>query len=234
MGLVRMGIPTDIARFIKENFNINTFVETGTYKGETAIWASSLFDKVFTIEYSKQFYNETKSKYIKAKNIEFIFGDSRQELQKLLPNIGQSIIWLDAHWCSLGSYGETDQCPLLKELELINKYEKDHFILIDDARFFITPPPLPHSLDFFPDISTIIKTITSKREQYIIIYEDVIIIVPKLAKEKFMNYMQTITTNDHIEYDKLMEEKKREQERLEKRIKLKRQFTIFLKKLIKK
>ena len=76
MGIIRMGIPEDIALYLRNKHDITHFVETGTFKGGTCIWASNYFHKVETIEFSKEIYLETKNKYKHIENINFIFGDS--------------------------------------------------------------------------------------------------------------------------------------------------------------
>ena len=71
-----------------------------------------------------------------------------------------SLFWLDTHWCSSNSYGEEDQCPLMKEIEIINTSKADSIILIDDARLFLSPPPLPNSSHFYPGIAEVIEKLT--------------------------------------------------------------------------
>ena len=207
MGIVRMGVPEDIVTFIKNQFNISSFIETGTFKGETAAWATNFFNIIHTIEFSKKIFINTKNNYSHISNINFLFGDSRKILKDILPESSQSIIWLDAHWCASGSYGETDQCPLIEEINLINSFDKDHFILIDDARLFLAPPPLPNSTKYYPDITElIIKLNNGKRKIYV--FEDVIIAVPEFAAKTFQPFMQNKTTlNWRYPTDKLAHSK---------------------------
>ncbi len=82
MGNIRLGIPQEIVLFLKEISRIDLFIETGTFQGLTTCWASDHFGSVKTIEFSKDIYINTKSKYSHLLNIEFIFGDSRKKLQK--------------------------------------------------------------------------------------------------------------------------------------------------------
>ena len=42
MGIVRMGLPTELASQLSIQFDVKNFVETGTYYGNTAIWVSLL------------------------------------------------------------------------------------------------------------------------------------------------------------------------------------------------
>ena len=78
MGIVRMGIPENIVEFLQKKYAIQYFVETGTYTGGTAKWAAKYFDKVDTIEFSESIFKETKENLAPIKNINCIFGDSRE------------------------------------------------------------------------------------------------------------------------------------------------------------
>lgn len=52
MGIVRMGPPNDLILMLKECSEVNSFIETGTYLGNTAYWSSQKFGQVITLEYS--------------------------------------------------------------------------------------------------------------------------------------------------------------------------------------
>lgn len=84
MGLSRMGPPDELILELASKFATNVFVETGTYEGYTSFWASKYFHKVFTIEMSRDFFLQTSNNFKHLDNIEFIYGDSRLELKKLL------------------------------------------------------------------------------------------------------------------------------------------------------
>lgn len=192
MGIVRMGPPTEIIYKLKEVYGINNFIETGTYQGHTAYWASQVFDQVFTIEYSQDIYQKVTEKYGHIKNIDFLYGDTRNLLQNTLSQLeSPSLFWLDAHWSGGLTYGESDECPLLAEIEIINRSDCEHFILIDDARLFLSPPPAPHSPQQWPDISAILNLLNSaKNSRHIVIVDDVIIAVPLRAKQLIVRYCQ--------------------------------------------
>lgn len=201
MGIVRMGPPTELIYELKAAFGISRFVETGTFLGDTAYWASKLFEKVITIERSDSIYKQTRQKYGHINNIEFLYGDTKYKLPEILLNIGTpAIFWLDAHWCGGQSYGKGDACPLIQEIETINKSPYDNFIFIDDARLFMSPPPRPHLIDQWPDISMILNALTSVHNgKYIVIIEDVIIAVPIVAKSIVAQYCQQVNTKLSLE-----------------------------------
>jgi hypothetical protein len=205
MGIVRMGVPTELVSQLATQFAVKNFVETGTYYGDTAIWASKNFENVLTIEYSKELYEHTRIKYQNIDNIIFLFGDSRSQLSELIASLDSpAIFWLDAHWSGGLTYGENDQCPLLEEINLINNSQFEHFILIDDARLFTSAPQPPQRIDQWPDISEIVDALRSKySDKYIVIIEDVIITVPSFAKSLLANYCQNVNAKAWEKYGKL-------------------------------
>jgi hypothetical protein len=201
MGLVRMGPPQSLIERIVSNYRIENFVETGTYYGNTSIWASNLFENVFTIENSVELHNQVIDKYGEVENIDFILGDSRIQLKKILENLeGQTLVWLDAHWSGDFTYGETDQCPLLEEIEIINSLQPNLYLFIDDARLFLSPPHPPHNVNQWPDIVEVISSLQSKPDRYIVIIEDCIIVTPIHAKSLIVEYCQAVNSDIWEDY----------------------------------
>lgn len=195
MGIVRFGPPTELILQLRDRYALRDFIETGTYYGGTAAWASSHFDNVITIEYSQGVYQEAVARYGDIQNIDFIFGDSRSVLREIVPKLTKSVFWLDSHWCGGKSYGEDDQCPLIEEIDEINKSAIAHFIFIDDARLFTSPPPLPNRIEHWPALDEVIQALQSgKNRYYIVIFEDVIIAVPQYAKETVASWCQEVNT----------------------------------------
>lgn len=179
-----MGPPEELVLNIGQQFDIATFIETGTFHGGTAVWASSHFSRVFTIEKSSVLYQMTSEKLSPYTNIKTIFGDSRESLKEIIADLQYpAIFWLDSHWCGQDSYGIHDECPLLDEIICINQSSSDNFIFIDDARLFLCPPPIPHDPAQWPTISETLKILETEHNRYTVIFEDVIISVPDYAKQ---------------------------------------------------
>jgi hypothetical protein len=184
MGEVRMGPPTDLLREIKRCCGTRLFIETGTFRGDTAAWAASEFERVITIEFSRQLFDRAKRRLAPRDNVEVLFGDSRARLAELVPTLAQpAAFWLDAHWCSGETYGLADQCPLLDELAVINASPLGHAILVDDARFFLSPQPQPNRIDQWPSLAEVIARLSRGADRYIVVVEDVIVAVPAVARE---------------------------------------------------
>ncbi|MHC4240158.1 MAG: hypothetical protein ACYSUC_10455 [Planctomycetota bacterium] len=182
MGNIGFVALRDLSLALRDEFNITTFVETGTYKARTAAWAASEFDRVITIEAQKKRYEGAARRYRKQKRIRFVYGDSRTKLKPVLARLRKpALVWLDAHWCgnyeqSLGTPGE---CPLREELEALRNCSTNHLILIDDARLFASPPPRPHDPAQWPTLIEIEDLLPDGYEYTI--WNDAIIAVPPEA-----------------------------------------------------
>jgi hypothetical protein len=197
MGNVRMGPPKKLITKLRDKCNIDFFIETGTYYGSTAKWASDEFLRVKTIELSDELYNNALKNNKNIKNIDFIKGESQKELPKITRDLNSpAIFWLDAHYSGEGTAGRDYQCPLLEEIEAIGESDEDNYIIIDDARLFYSPPPRPLSAEDWPTISDITSKIDENigNEYYITITEDVIIAVPPDARNIVLNYAQDVAT----------------------------------------
>ena len=183
MGFIHPGVPQELVLRLAKEFNLQTFVETGTHKGNTSAWASPHFSKVVTIEGSQHWYDRTKPSLDALGNVTIHFGHSREVLGKVVPDLsGPAVFWLDAHWSGRQTAGVDEQCPLLDEIAVINQSPHDHFILIDDARLFVAPPEPPHDVNQWPDIGATIRALGSAHPKYIVIFEYAIIAVPVSAR----------------------------------------------------
>ena len=190
MGIVRMGMPTELVSKLQKAYNVQLFVETGTYQGNTALWAAEHFQTVITIEASPEIYAQVVATHSQVKNVKFLYGHSKEQLATLVPSMNEPcIFWLDGHWCGGVSYGEEDECPLLEELLIINRSAQDHFILIDDARLFLNPPPPPHRTEQWPNINAVLDLLAANRSRYTSVFEDVIVSVPESAKSVVAEYL---------------------------------------------
>ena len=125
-------------KLLKDDFtNYSCFIETGTLNGDTILVMESYFDKLYTIEFSEKYYNNTKSKY-NGNKINFILGDSSIIFEDFLPTIkDKSIFFLDGHWSSGDTGRSIKDCPLIEEITSINNlFMNEAIIIIDDFRLF--------------------------------------------------------------------------------------------------
>jgi hypothetical protein len=122
-----------------------TFVETGTFMGETSLYAASRFTTVHTIELSPSLAGRAADRFASVPNVTVHQGDSGEVLRHLLPTIDTPcLFWLDGHYSGgITARGETDT-PIVAELEVIAEYAAHPTaILIDDARVFGTDDAYP-------------------------------------------------------------------------------------------
>lgn len=122
-------------KYLRDKYKIKTFVETGTYKGDSAMFYSKNFKCVMTCEKVNAYYNIAKERidnYKKLKyhrqNIVLINEDSPEFLRKL--SLGQYIFYLDAHFYDPQA-SHSDRFVVLKELDNMKKF-KNSVIIIHD------------------------------------------------------------------------------------------------------
>lgn len=123
---------------LQRAFGLETFVETGTYMGNTTAEASRLFKEVHTVELSPSLYDKARRRFKGKKNVFLYRGDSVTVLPGIIEKVkGRALLWLDAHF-SEGVTEKTEKnSPILEELEAVRASGlKDALILVDDLRFF--------------------------------------------------------------------------------------------------
>lgn len=202
MGIVRMGPPEELILHLAADHTVNTFVETGTYQGWTARWASNHFSKVITLEAAKPYFVKARQAFENIPNVSCLYGDSRSRMGDIVKTLQDpAIYWLDSHWCGSESYGEADQCPLLEEIKILNSSTVQHLIFIDDARLFTSPPPLPNRIDQWPTIAEVCSLLNAASYQrYVVIFEDVIVAVPASYRNAVANWCQEKNTRAWRDY----------------------------------
>ena len=200
MGSIQFGPPRDVVELLRKSFDLKVFVETGTYRGDTAAWASNFFNRVITIEGDRGLYKAAKEKYNDCTNIIFLHGNSSAVLSTVVEQCRESaLFWLDAHWMP-GAFGAEAECPTLNEIQAILSTQQKHCILIDDARLFLAPPPHPHNADDWPEFSEILTALNtgSNGKRYTAVYRDVIISVPEQARELLRKFLQEKATSEML------------------------------------
>jgi len=174
MGIVYSGIPPKIALDLKSKYNLEYFIETGTYRGKTAEWASHNFAHIYTMEVAYKFYIIAGAKLRKYANVQLFLGYSQEILWDLLPKIPESaLIWLDAHWSKDLKYERTKDttCPVISELAAISVHDNNHVVLIDDLRLFGTEFGWPSTDKITRTLKSMGKTVHTE--------DDIFVAVPK-------------------------------------------------------
>lgn len=197
MGAVTFGIPKKLVCLIREHFSIEIFVETGTFRGKTSRWAAGIFREVKTIENSRLLFESASEALKNYRNILLLYGNSPLQLSKVISEISEpALFWLDAHWCGGSTYGEADPCPLLDEIKVIKQSGYNHILMIDDARFFLKPPPKPQDPELWPGLKEILDLLNKDEKYFTFISEDVIVSLPLSGKRALQSYFDEIHRNE--------------------------------------
>lgn len=179
----RKGRPVPPPSIIKERvlkeyakkYGLRILVETGTYYGDTVDAMSAHFDRIYSVELSRDLYALAVKRFRGTKNIELIHGDSGTELKHILDKISQpALFWLDGHYSDGATARGAKDTPIYEELRhILNAKDRGHVIIIDDARCF----GKDHD---YPSIEELGKFVKSKRSNVnIIVQNDSIRITPK-------------------------------------------------------
>ncbi len=122
----------------KNKYNFESFIETGTFYGQTTRFASKIFKKVVSIEIYEPLFLLNKESFLKYLNVEILFGDSKHKLEDAIKTTnGSTLFWLDGHYSGDGTGIGEGVCPILKEIGTIKKYcDRSFIIIVDDRRLF--------------------------------------------------------------------------------------------------
>mgnify|MGYP001158785050 CR=1 FL=1 len=135
-------------QFIKEkvfqeyNLDNSIWIETGTYKGDSAAFLSTISAFVYSIEPSEKYFNLSSKNLKGIKNIELINDVSVNGIKTILDSLDNRrnvCFWLDGHYSGADTYKGKEDTPVMKELDLISNYFhkfRNFSILIDDFRLF--------------------------------------------------------------------------------------------------
>ena len=126
--LQRLGRPSD------------TWIETGTYLGDTTAFLAKRARHVFSIEPGPDLAERARSRFADNAKVTIVEGLSENELGNVLVGVeGPVSFWLDGHFSAgISHQGPTDT-PVREELELIEQHLArlgKVRVLVDDVRLF--------------------------------------------------------------------------------------------------
>ena len=189
MGDISFGLDTRTASWLKDALNVDTFVETGTYKGQTSHRMARIFKNVFTVEGSEFYFNAAVQNLVNDENVSITNSDSVSFLEGSKWNYKPAIFWLDAHWCGTETAGVENECPVIAEIRALKNIDSNKSaILIDDARLFLKPPPEPHKIEQWPTLREVIDQLPKNHK--IFVQNDVIYSVPNSISINFANFLR--------------------------------------------
>ncbi|WP_373499486.1 hypothetical protein [Desulfococcus sp.] len=195
MGAVSFSIDVDLIRFFKRFLPIETFIETGTLKGDTVAAVRPYFARTVSIELSDEYYQDAVKRFRDDPDVVLLKGDSAALIGGLARDVDETpaMFWLDAHWCSddeQKAEGARSQCPLLGEIRAIGRIHPESVVLIDDARLFLCTPGRPHDYGQWPDFHDIVKALLELSPVHrMMVANDVIVFYPEALLEPFQRFV---------------------------------------------
>jgi len=123
-----------------------TWVETGTYQGETTAFLAQTAKKVYTVEPSTELAKNARKRLRGFHNVTILEGKSEDLLSEIIERVdGPLSFWLDAHYSGGTTFKGTAGTPIREELALIQKHilRLDRLtVLIDDMHSFEPSDPM--------------------------------------------------------------------------------------------
>jgi len=125
---------------LRNAFPNSTWIETGTYLGQTTDELSKHGSFVYSIEPEPILYSNALAYFKSYPNVEILKGLSEEVFPSLLTKLtGDINFWLDGHYSSGITHKGPQDTPILDELAHISK-NLNHFgkvcVMIDDIRCF--------------------------------------------------------------------------------------------------
>lgn len=129
-----------------------TWVETGTFLGQTTQLLAKHGTQVYSIEPEPKLFARARALFSQCGNVDILNGTSEEVFPALLPRIkGDVNFWLDGHYSAGITFKGAQDTPILDELECISR-NIDNFgricVLVDDIRCF--NPRLPEYATYPP------------------------------------------------------------------------------------
>lgn len=188
MGNVYHGIPPQLMQEMQQRYGLDTFIETGTYTGDTTEYAARYFRHVYTVERDLSRFQSSLARLSHLDNVIAYNGDSPDILRRLVPVMRDKnrrcLYWLDAHYCGDGVGANFPQCPLMAELDAIG--DAPGAILIDDARVFTGRPDAANDASQWPTFDQIEGKLRAMGRNVSVV-DDVIIAEPDPISRNRLN-----------------------------------------------
>ncbi|MFZ2586719.1 MAG: hypothetical protein WAZ18_01135 [Alphaproteobacteria bacterium] len=154
-------------------YNLQNFVETGTYLGETVEFMAPHFKRILSYELAPDLHAANVKKLKKHKHVELYLGDSGKLLPTHLTTLKTpTLFWLDGHFSGgPTAYGDLAS-PVLAELQALMAHPvKGHVIVIDDSRDF-------RGLEGYPTIRQLQWFINRHPGYMLRLKDDLLVIAP--------------------------------------------------------
>jgi hypothetical protein len=118
----------------------HTWIETGTYLGNTTSLLARLGKSVYSLEPEPNLAESAASRFKAYSNVQIINRPSEEAFPELLAKIKGSVaFWLDGHYSAGITYRGANETPIRTELSQIERWTENFshlVVLVDDFRCF--------------------------------------------------------------------------------------------------
>jgi hypothetical protein len=190
MGAISFSVDRAAVELVAGSLGLTTFVETGTFHGDSLANVRDLFASLHSAEVDPDLAAAAKARFHGDFGVTIHQGSSPNVLRDLHATpLGRVLYWLDAHWCESAGSDPTGQCPLLAEIDAIGVVGPNSVIAIDDARLFLAPPTAAHNITDWPHFDEVLTRLrTAAPNHRIVVLNDVIWAVPVTAFDVLLDY----------------------------------------------
>ena len=120
-----------------KRFGPTTFVETGTYRGDTIAAVRTYVTRSVSIELDETLCALARHRFRRHPDVEILWGDSGTLLAAVVEGLTEpAAFWLDGHYSGGVTADSGGDAPILSELEAVLTSPVAHLVLVDDARLF--------------------------------------------------------------------------------------------------
>jgi hypothetical protein len=141
---------------LRSNLPNATWVETGTYLGDTCDFLSKIAARVYSTEPGPELYTKAKERFQKVAHVSIHNEISETFLPSLLPTLsGNVCFWLDGHYSAGVTFAGPNDTPLREELKAIENnicHFENVAVLVDDIRYC----GKRHEYGFYPSLSELV------------------------------------------------------------------------------
>ena len=203
MGAVSFSVDINLVKLLTKELPLDIFIETGTFYGDAIELVRPYFTEIISIELSEKLSKLAAARFKGDLSIRILHGESGRVLRELHQEIradASILYWLDAHWCNEeNASGIPSQSPLIDELKAIQRLNPQSVILIDDARYYLSPPVDPLEYSHWPGLNDILTELnTLSQDHKLMILNDVLVYYPSEI-ENALNQFAHFNGNDWFE-----------------------------------
>ena len=136
-----MPAPAHVKRLVLARYDQGgTWVETGTFLGDTTAFLARGNRQVVSIEPSADLAEQAQKRFANSPHVQIIKGTSEEVLEDLISELtGPVSFWLDGHFSQGPTFQGSLDTPIIEELDAIGRH-LDHLhpisVLVDDVRCF--------------------------------------------------------------------------------------------------